>query len=226
MTFYNKNPNKSKYGIIKKNKEFANYQKNKNKLKSTNINFKKVDGIEILKKLGVIFKPNNNENRLIPIINPKNPLEDFSIENLDKLNKIIPKIMKDKVVIQKSNIDTPKYHLENKQIRRVKMITLKDYDALYPYEKILYDKRGFFTLLWDFLITDHPIFNLIFFRSLMDPLWVRFIVFLFEFKVSLTLSAFFFTDEYIDTRSEVPEEERVKKFIYIFIEFYVIYDFS
>ena len=103
-----------------------------------------------------------------------------------------------------------KFILVNSQLRKVKFITLKDYDILSPCELLLYDKRSFLRLLWDIAIIQHPLLNLIFFKSLLDPLWVRFIVFIFELKVSLAMSALFFSDNYLDARSEVPEEMRVK----------------
>jgi len=105
-----------------------------------------------------------------------------------------------------------KIKLINNQLRKIKLITLKDYDALSPYELMDFDRRGFFRLFWDIAIIDHPILNLLFFNSLMEPLWVRFIVFLFEFKVGLAMSALFFSDDYIDARSEVPAELRVNMF--------------
>lgn len=111
--------------------------------------------------------------------------------------------------------DLEKFEIENKQIRKIKFITMKDYDSLNPYERIEYDKRSFFRLFWDIAISEHPLLNLIFFKSLMDPLWLRFILFVFEFKVGLALSALFFSDDYIDARSEVPQKVRVKKINYL-----------
>lgn len=113
-----------------------------------------------------------------------------------------------------TNLPEQKIDIENKQIRKIKFVTLKDYDALNPYELLKYDKRSIFRLFWDIAITEHPLLNLIFFKSLMEPLWIRFILFIFEFKVGLALSALFFSDDYIDTRSEVPKEMRVKLFKY------------
>ncbi len=43
----------------------------------------------------------------------------------------------------------------------------------------------------------------------MEPLWVRVLIFLFNVNLVLTLNAVLFTDEYIEKREKVNEEERV-----------------
>jgi hypothetical protein len=146
---------------------------------------------ELLLKLKIIVNP-----KILKYFQSRNYKICYNFK-LDKSNEIAKTYEK-------------KIKLENSQIRKIKFVTLKDYDILNPCELLSYDKRSFFRLLWDIAITEHPLLNLIFFKSLLDPLWVRFIVFIFELKVSLAMSALFFSDDYIDARSEVPEEMRVK----------------
>lgn len=43
----------------------------------------------------------------------------------------------------------------------------------------------------------------------MDPLWLRAVKFYLDLILTFTLSAFFFSDEYIDARAALSEEERV-----------------
>jgi len=104
-----------------------------------------------------------------------------------------------------------KYHNDTneKLVFKMKFITLKDYDKLNPYDAIKYDKRSFLTLFWDHLRNDNVLFNLFFYRSVVDPLWIRMILFYFNLCLMYAASAFFFSDDYIDARSSLSEEERV-----------------
>jgi len=94
-------------------------------------------------------------------------------------------------------------------MRRIKFITRKDYEELNPYEAIIYDKRSFFLLLNDKLIEDHPLYNLLFCDSILEPLWIRLLIFFTELNVNFFMSALFFSDDFIDSRAEIPAEIRV-----------------
>jgi len=91
----------------------------------------------------------------------------------------------------------------------LKFITNKDYESLNPYDSIKYDNRGFFTLFWYFLKLDNGIINLFFHYSILQPFWIKCIMFYFNLTLIFALSAFFFSDDYIDARAELPENERV-----------------
>jgi len=102
-----------------------------------------------------------------------------------------------------------KNNTNSKLIFNLKFITNKDYEALDPYDAIIYDRRNFYELYLTFLKQDHPIINLFFHYSIMEPLWVRLIIFFFNFTLIFTASAFFFSDDYIDQRAETSDEESV-----------------
>ena len=43
----------------------------------------------------------------------------------------------------------------------------------------------------------------------MEPLWFRMLAFFIELNLNFVMSAFFFSDDYVDSRAEVPIEIRV-----------------
>lgn len=102
-----------------------------------------------------------------------------------------------------------KNNTNSKLIFNLKFITNKDYGELSPVEAIRYDKRGFFEIYFNFLKSDHTLFNLFFHYSILEPLWVKLILFFLELTLMLSLSAFFFSDDYIDARAGLSEEDRV-----------------
>jgi len=91
----------------------------------------------------------------------------------------------------------------------LKFITLKDYNELNPYEAIKYDKRSFLILFFNNLTNENVMFNLLFYNSLLEPLWIRIIMFYFNLSLMFAASAFFFSDDFIDARSSLSEKERV-----------------
>ena len=95
-------------------------------------------------------------------------------------------------------------------IRKVKFLTRKDYESLNPYDAIKYDKRNFLELFHNRLLDDHLIWNLIFVDSIMEPLWLRKLTFFTQLNLNFFMSALFFSDDYIDSRAEIPKELRVK----------------
>jgi hypothetical protein len=104
-----------------------------------------------------------------------------------------------------------KYKNDNndKLVFRLKFITLKDYDELNPYEAIKYDKRSFLILFFNNLTNENVMFNLLFYNSVLEPLWIRIIMFYFNLSLMFAASAFFFSDDFIDARASLSEEERV-----------------
>ncbi len=105
---------------------------------------------------------------------------------------------------------------DGQYVFKIKFITIKDYDELNPYDAILYDKRSFFQLFYDRLKKDHVLFNLFFYDSIMDPLCIRIVMFYLSFSITFMLNAFFFSDDYIDARSQVPLKESVNTFYFLY----------
>jgi hypothetical protein len=97
----------------------------------------------------------------------------------------------------------------------LKFITNKDYNSLNPIDAIKYDRRGFFEIFWNNLKSDNVMINLFFHYSVMEPLWMKLILFILSLGLMLSTSAFFFSDDYIDVRAAFPKEERVKFYIII-----------
>ena len=44
----------------------------------------------------------------------------------------------------------------------------------------------------------------------MEPLWLRKLTFFTQLNLNFFMSALFFSDDYIDSRAEIPKELRVK----------------
>ena len=102
-----------------------------------------------------------------------------------------------------------KNNTNSKLVFKLKFITNKDYESLDPYDCIKYDKRGFFAIFWVYLKSDNALINLFFHYSILEPFWIKVIMFYFNLSLLYTTSAFFFSDDYIDARAELPEEDRV-----------------
>ena len=83
------------------------------------------------------------------------------------------------------NYKLKKYKNEhnNKLVFKLKFITLKDYDELNPYDAIIYDKRSFLTLFWDKLKEENILINLMFHSSILEPLWIRWVLFYFNLSL-------------------------------------------
>ena len=97
----------------------------------------------------------------------------------------------------------------NKLVFKVKFITVKDYNELNPYNSIIYDKRSFLVIFFDKLQEENVLFNLFFHESILEPISIRFIFFYFNLSLNFALSAFFFSDNYIDSRALLPPNDTV-----------------
>jgi len=64
-------------------------------------------------------------------------------------------------------------------------------------------------LLHNKFIDDHPLYNLIFCDSILEPLWFRMLCFFNELNINFLMSALFYSDDEIDKRAEIPAEIRV-----------------
>jgi len=110
-----------------------------------------------------------------------------------------------------------KYRLvlkENSKYNRLcKIKTFRDFDCLNPLEAIRFDKRPFVWIFWSILVKENPVLNLVFYESILEPLWIRCINFYFSLSLLFFMNALFFTDDEIDKRSDQPKEVRVKKLI-------------
>lgn len=97
-----------------------------------------------------------------------------------------------------------------------KFFTRKDYEHLNPYDSLKYDKRSFMELYTDFLLEDHSIYNLLYNDSIIEPLWLRVMNFITELNINFTMSALFFSDDYIESRISLPKNVRVIFFDFFF----------
>lgn len=105
---------------------------------------------------------------------------------------------------QQMELKKKKNEFNSKLIFKIKFITAKDYEELNPYEAIIYDRRSFLTLFFDRLIEENILMNLFFCDSLMQPLWIRLGFFYFNLSLTFAFNAFFFSDDYIDARVDLP----------------------
>jgi hypothetical protein len=91
--------------------------------------------------------------------------------------------------------------------------TLRDIDNLKAVDRIKYDKRSFYKYMRDILIDTHPILNLIFKRSLKDPVDIRVLFIFTSFNLTFAVNALLFSDGYIDQRANADKLLR-QSFIY------------
>jgi hypothetical protein len=146
-------------------------------------------------------KDNNNHNHIKNLIeiSKKNYRDFYTFKNLSNENDL------------KNN---KKYRLvlkENSKYNRLcKIKTFRDFDSLNPLEAIKFDKRPFVWVFWCILVKENPILNLVFYESILEPLWIRCINFYFSLSLLFFMNALFFTDDEIDKRSDQPKEVRVK----------------
>lgn len=87
-------------------------------------------------------------------------------------------------------------------------ITKKDYENLKAADQIKYDNRSFFIYMFDCLIDEHPIFSLIFKKSLKDPIDIRVLLIVTSFNITFATNALLFNDDYIDQRAQADRELR------------------
>jgi hypothetical protein len=60
----------------------------------------------------------------------------------------------------------------------------------------------------DTLIDEHPLLNLLFKKSLKDPIDLRVLIIVTSFNLMFASNALFFSDDYIDRRAGADKEER------------------
>lgn len=111
--------------------------------------------------------------------------------------------------------EPPKDGNSSKKIKKVEtfnlnkkdhMICSKDYALLTPLEAVKYDTRSFKEIFMDKLLEEHILVVLFFKKSVMDPLWIRIIFFMFSTSITFALNAMFYTDDYINTAADSPED--------------------
>ncbi len=89
-------------------------------------------------------------------------------------------------------------------------ISVNDFGEIPLKDTRFYDRRSFFILLKDNLIDGHALLNLIFKISILEPYWKKIITFAFELSFMGFMISIFYTDDLVDKRQMVDEEERVK----------------
>ena len=81
----------------------------------------------------------------------------------------------------------------------------KDINNMTVEQKLKYDKRSNKEYLCQTIRLDHSILNLFFFKSILDPIYLRVILFVLEITLMFTFNAIIFSDEYINERLKSEE---------------------
>jgi hypothetical protein len=180
--------------LINVDDDIKNYIMFKQKLDSSyNSSQKHENENEINLDLTKFNKDKVKERGITPILSP-----------IEKLS-VLCQLKNYAILNSKKSSTNPYINNPNHQI------TIKDYQELTIYELAFYDKRTFWLLYWDLLMEDHILLNVIFKRSIMDPLWIRLIYIVFNLSIMFALNALFFSDDLIDIRATVDETQRVRK---------------
>lgn len=69
------------------------------------------------------------------------------------------------------------------------------------------DERSIWKFFWENLLVDHEILNMFFVKSLINPVWLRFITAFFQISMDFTLNAIFFTSDYINNQADIKAKE-------------------
>lgn len=118
-----------------------------------------------------------------------------------KVEKAKSKFNYDKIKIYNQ---TSKKEEDNQKKTPSKIIrTLKDYDSLSLEEQLKLDSRKSKDYFIEHLKYNHQILSLIYKKSLIDPLFLRYTLLLFAYSNEFTLNSLFFTDSYIDIRTTI-----------------------
>jgi hypothetical protein len=87
--------------------------------------------------------------------------------------------------------------------------TLEDLADLNPHLARLYDKRSFIRLMKDILMDENSLIQLFCKRSILDPLWIRVVMFIYNLSIMFAMSALLYSDDLIDSAAKVSQEEAV-----------------
>ncbi len=69
------------------------------------------------------------------------------------------------------------------------------------------DTRSFCEFFWHVLKIEHNLLNLFFYKSVINPLWKRFTLLLFQTSLDFALNAIFFTSDTINNQAEAKYKE-------------------
>jgi hypothetical protein len=94
----------------------------------------------------------------------------------------------------------------DKKESTIEEITEKDYKELTIQELLIYDKRAFKTYLKESIIKEHRIINIIFKRTIFQPLHIKLNKLIFELSIGLALNAIMYTANYIDKRATANDK--------------------
>jgi hypothetical protein len=87
-----------------------------------------------------------------------------------------------------------------------KSITIKDYESFDLRELILHDSRSFITYFWNTLVRRNLILSVFCKHSILDPVYLRIAKLTFWINLSVGLSAYIFSDKYIERRLTSPKK--------------------
>lgn len=88
-------------------------------------------------------------------------------------------------------------YAEQNNEKSEKKITLKDYKCLKEQLLMKYDKRNFCEYLRDLFVTEHPILNLMFFKSLLNPWHIRLNHFFFKISLYAGFNALLYSEDFV-----------------------------
>jgi hypothetical protein len=90
--------------------------------------------------------------------------------------------------------------------------TIDDLKQLTPYDALTLDKTPFFQMVSDALIDEHALICLLFKKSLLDSAWQRVMNFFLNMHLIFAINALLFSDDYIDSRSDVDASVTVNQY--------------
>eukprot|EP00340_Litonotus_pictus_P010940 CAMPEP_0170539902 /NCGR_PEP_ID=MMETSP0209-20121228/104293_1 /TAXON_ID=665100 ORGANISM="Litonotus pictus, Strain P1" /NCGR_SAMPLE_ID=MMETSP0209 /ASSEMBLY_ACC=CAM_ASM_000301 /LENGTH=143 /DNA_ID=CAMNT_0010842091 /DNA_START=547 /DNA_END=974 /DNA_ORIENTATION=- len=82
-----------------------------------------------------------------------------------------------------------------------------DFDSLSIEKRLEIDDRSFWVLFWEKLKKDHNLLNLIFFKSIVKPLWMRITGVMFQYSLDFALNAVFFSSDLINSQAQEKEKK-------------------
>ena len=80
-------------------------------------------------------------------------------------------------------------------------ISLKDWDYMSIDELIALDKRSFSTFYWNYIYVRHDILRAFFYKTGLNPFFVRICIFFTGVSIAFALNAIFYSDQYISDKN-------------------------
>ena len=133
------------------------------------------------------FNLKNNKNEIILMNKHKNDNFNEEKKNFEELNEI-------PIKFDKKYLIDPKI---NKEILAKLSQTYYDVQDLDYKEAIIYDKRTYFKMYWEFLVDSQIILGTFCIDNHLDLFIIKLSFFICTFQISFFLNALFYSDEYV-----------------------------